>query len=319
MDKYPSEHLTAVAAQDEGVAIPKIGRLGELFLEKGLLTKAQIEQIARTQIEKNLRFGDAALSLGLLTQMQLDQALGEQFGYASKDLLTGKAHASLKILHYPFCLEAEEIRRLRSELLLKFEHQDKIKVAIVSPAQGEGKSYTTASLAIAFSQLGRRTLLIDADLRNSAQEGYFSLDRPDGLSSVLAGRITAESAIIKLMPNLHILPAGPKPPNPLEIVRTPNLQNVLATCWDQFDAFIVDTHAASLASDAQIVAYQLGAALVLAKKDKTQLDLLKQTMTDLQVAGVKILGTVYNQSEDDLVTAEPGQGWWKKIRTRFFA
>ncbi|MFZ6846558.1 polysaccharide biosynthesis tyrosine autokinase [Undibacterium sp. RuTC16W] len=319
MDKFPSEQLAIPTAQGEDVAMPKIGRLGELFLEKGLLTKAQIEQIARTQIEKNLRFGDAALILGLLTQGQLDQALGEQFGYASKDLLIGTAHPSLNILHYPFCLEAEEIRRLRSELLLKFEHQDKIKLVIASPAQGEGKSYMAASLAIALSQSGKRTLLVDADLRHSAQEKYFGLDRPDGLSSVLAGRITLESALIQLMPNLHILPAGPKPPNPLEILRAPNVQNVLASCWDQFDAFIVDTHAASLASDAQIVAYQLGAALVLARKDKTQLDALKQTMADLQVAGVDIVGTVYNQSEDNRVTNELATSWWKKIRASLFS
>ncbi|MDY7538222.1 polysaccharide biosynthesis tyrosine autokinase [Undibacterium sp. RTI2.1] len=294
-----AQHLVTPVSESE---LPKIGRLGELFLEKGLLTTPQIEEIARTQIEKNLRFGDAALSLGFLTSDQLNLALSEQFGYASKNLLVGKAHPSLKILHYPFCLESEEIRRLRSELLLKFEQKDKIKITIVSPANGEGKSYMAASLAIALSQSGKRTLLIDADLRDSAQQDYFGLDRPDGLSSILAGRKLMDDVLIKLMPNLHILPAGPKPPNPLEILRAPNLHNLLASCWDQFDAFVVDTHASSLASDAQIVSHQIGAALVLARKDVTQLALLRQTMSDLQAAGVEILGTVYNQlaeSADD--------------------
>ena len=288
----PALHLAAPVSELE---LPKIGRLGELFLEKGLLTTPQIEQIARTQIEKNLRFGDAALSLGFLTSDQLNLALSEQFGYASKNLFVGKAHPSLKILHYPFCLESEEIRRLRSELLLKFEQKDKIKITIVSPANSEGKSYMAASLAIALSQSGKRTLLIDADLRDSAQQDYFGLDRPDGLSSILAGRKLMDDVLIKLMPNLHILPAGPKPPNPLEILRAPNLHNLLASCWDQFDAFVVDTHASSLASDAQIVSHQIGAALVLARKDVTHLSLLRQTMSDLQAAGVEILGTVYNQ------------------------
>ncbi len=78
-----------------------------------------------------------------------------------------------------------------------------------------------ASLAIALSQVGRRTLLIDADLRNGNLHNLFSLGTPDGLSSVLAGRIAAQDALIPLMDNLHILPSGPRPPNPLEILRAP--------------------------------------------------------------------------------------------------
>lgn len=277
----------------------KIGRLGELFLQKGLITAGQIEQIAQLQKEKKLRFGDAALSLGYLTQAQLDQALGEQFGYSIKDLMNGSADKSLKFFHHPFSKESEEIRRLRSELLLKFTDAEKIKIALVSAASGDGKSYMAASLAIALSQLGKRTLLMDADLRSGTLHEFFSLGKPDGLSSVLAGRISASEALIQLMPNLHFLPAGPQPPNPLEILRAPRLRELLESCSGQFDAVVIDTHTATHASDAQMVAHQTGSVLLLARKDHTYIDELRQVKADMQAASVTVLGTIYNQFEPD--------------------
>lgn len=296
----------------------KIGRLGELFLQKGLLTPEQIDQIAQLQKEKKLRFGDAALALGYLSQTQLDQALGEQFGYSTKDLINGSADKSLKFFYFPFSKEAEEIRRLRSELLLKFSGQNKIKITLVSPARRDGKSYMAASLAIALSQVGKRTLLIDADLRSGSLHEYFSLGKPDGLSSVLAGRITASDALIQLMPNLHFLPAGPQPPNPLEILRAPRIRELLESCSEQFDAFVVDTHTATLASDAQMVAHQTGSVLLVARKDHTYVDELRQAKADMQAAGVEVLGTIFNQYESAGAASFAPFTWAIRLLSRLF-
>ncbi|MFZ6655988.1 polysaccharide biosynthesis tyrosine autokinase [Undibacterium sp. TJN19] len=284
----------------------KIGRLGELFLQRGLLTPEQIDQVAQLQKDKKLRFGDAALALGYLTQPQLDQALGEQFGFSGKELINGSADKSLKFFYFPFSKEAEEIRRLRSELLLKFSAQEKIKLALVSSAHQDGKSYMSASLAIALSQVGKRTLLIDADLRKGSLHEYFSLGKPDGLSSVLAGRIALADALIQLMPNLYLLPAGPRPPNPLEILRAPRIRELLESCSDQFDAFVIDTYTAANASDAQMVAHQTGSVLLVARKDHSYIDELRHTKADMQAAGVSVLGTIYNQYDD----AASGSSFW---------
>ncbi|MBC3930501.1 CpsD/CapB family tyrosine-protein kinase [Undibacterium curvum] len=273
----------------------QVGRLGELFLQQGLLTEAQIEQIAHEQRQHKLRFGDAALRLGLLTQAQIDQALGQQFGFTSKDLLNGIADPSLRFFHQPFSKEAEEIRRLRSELLLKFDTADKIRIAVVSSASGEGKSYMAVSLAIALSQVGRRTLLIDGDLRSGSLHQFFALGSPDGLSSVLAGRQQLDEVLIPLLPGLQLLPSGPRPPNPLELLQVPRIKDLLDSCYADFDAFVVDTHASGNASDAQMLAHQVGTALLVAKKDLTRISDLRQVKNDMQAAGVDIAGTVYNE------------------------
>ncbi|MFZ6849416.1 polysaccharide biosynthesis tyrosine autokinase [Undibacterium sp. RuRC25W] len=284
----------------------KIGRLGDLFLQKGLLTSEQVEQIATEQRQKKLRFGDAALSLGFLTQVEIDSALGEQFGFGSKELINGSADEKLRFFHFPFSKESEEIRRLRSELLLKFSLQDRIHVALVSASPNEGKSYMAASLAIALSQVGRRTLLVDADLRSGDLHSLFALGAPDGLSSVLAGRIALKEALIPLMPNLHILPAGPRAPNPLEILRVPRIRELLDACHEQFDAVIFDTYTSSLASDAQMVAHQVGYVLLMAQKDTTLLSDLRQTKSDMQAAGVQVIGTVFNQFKSAKNQSTPG-------------
>jgi len=292
----------------------KIGRLGDLFLQKGLLTESQVELIAAEQRQKKLRFGDAALNLGFLSQIEIDSALGEQFGFSSKDLINGKADAGLRFFHAPFSKEAEEIRRLRSELLLKFSSQDKIKIALVSASPQEGKSYMAASLAIALSQVGRRTLLIDADLRHGSLHNVFSLGTPDGLSSVLAGRIAAEDALIPLMDNLHILPSGPRPPNPLEILRAPRIRELLSTCDKQFDAFVLDTYTSSLASDAQMVAHQVGFVLLMAMKDVTLLNDLREAKSDMQAAGAEVIGTIFNEKAGGNATGKWSPKWfdWMK-------
>ena len=293
---------------DSAVSPPgKIGRLGDLFLQKGLLTAQQVELISSEQRQKKLRFGDAALSLGFLSQMEIDSALGEQFGFGSKDLINGSADAKLRFFHSPFSKESEEIRRLRSELLLKFSTQERINIALVSASPNEGKSYMAASLAIALSQVGRRTLLVDADLRTGNLHSLFSLGSPDGLSSVLAGRISVADAMIPLMPNLQILPAGPRPPNPLEILRVPRIRDLLDACAGQFDAVVFDTYSSSLASDAQMVAHQVGYVLLMAQKDVTLLRDLRQTKSDMQAAGVEVIGTVFNQYSSDNRPSKPGQ------------
>lgn len=287
----------------------RVGRLGELFLQKGLLTVQQIEQIAQEQKLKKLRFGDAALSLGLLSQTEIDSALGEQFGYSSKELLNGVADPGLRFLHAPFSKEAEEIRRLRSELLLRFSTQDKISIALISPGSDEGKSYMAISLAIALSQVGRKTLLIDADLRTGNLHDYLALGTQDGLSSVLAGRIPYQQALIPLMPDLHILPSGPRPPNPLEILRVPRMSQLLESCAGQFDTFVVDTYAATRASDAQLVAHQLGYALLVAKQDVTLINDIRHTQSTMQAAGVEIIGTIFNESS----AASHSKGWRNRL------
>jgi chain length determinant protein tyrosine kinase EpsG len=299
----------------------RLSRLGELLLSKNQLNLHQIELIAKEQDARGFRFGDAAVALGFLSQAQLDAALDQQFGYDNNAVLVGKVDPVLTILHEPFSHAAEQIRRLRSELVLRFEENACVKLVVISPDRGEGKSYIAASLAISLAQLGKRTLLVDADLRTSSQHTLFGLGRRDGLSSVLAKRLPLEQAVIQVMPKLQILPAGPPPPNPLEILRAPHLDNLLDGYANQFDACIVDSYSAGLASDAQMVANQIGCVVVVALQDQTSMSALRLTLDDMRAADVEVLGCILNRGGDGsttptVVAGKSGiknaikRGWW---------
>ncbi|MFP3700172.1 capsular biosynthesis protein, partial [Burkholderia sp. SIMBA_013] len=118
--------------------------------------------------------------------------------------------------------------------------------------------------------------------------------------SILAGRAPAgDSRAVPGFPTLGVLDAGPQPPNPAELLREPALDRLLAAYADQYEIFIVNTPAATHSSDAQSIARQVDACVLVARKDVTSLSALTRTAEVLETAGVRVLGTVYNEYEPD--------------------
>jgi protein-tyrosine kinase len=163
---------------------------------------------------------------------------------------------------------------------------------LVSPNRNEGRSYMAANLAIVFSQLGGRTLLIDANLRQPRQHELFKLQGDYGLSDVLAGR--ADLTVVTratVFPDLSVLPAGTVPPNPDELISR-GLKNCLQQLQITFDVILIDTPAAELGIGAHIIALHCGGALLVARKDKTRLNDLQLLKVALQDTGAQCLGAV---------------------------
>ncbi len=169
-------------------------------------------------------------------------------------------------------------------------------LAIASPGQREGRSWIAANLAVVFSQLGENTLLIDADMRNPSQHTLFKLENRAGLSSSLSGR--GDPTDVKRIASfigLSILPAGPTPPNPQELLGRPQFAALLAQLRGQFDAIIIDTPAAAAYADAQTIAVRAGGALLLAHKHQTSLDALGALTESLRQLGVQPVGSVISE------------------------
>jgi protein-tyrosine kinase len=292
--------------------------MGARFIEAGLLTEAQVTRVVELQASAGIRFGEAAVRLGLLTEQNVQAVLSEQFNYATALVPSEHLDKSLDIALMPFGLEAEAIRQIRAELSIRLSEQEKISLAIVSTIEGEGKSYLAASLALAFSQMGKRTLLIDGDMRKPTQHLLFGLENKSGLSTMLAGRTAISGGTqAKGFPHLYILNAGPQPPNPLEILLQPALSNLMKQLADDFDVFIVDTPAAQTSSDAQTISQQVGMCLLVARQHHSRLDDLRQTQAQMKTAGAQIIGTVYNEfTEQDSLDQLEGKGkkLWYRLR-----
>lgn len=272
--------------------------IGAILIDTGRLTPEAAERILKLQKEQGLRFGDAAIQLGLLTEADIQQALSRQYDYPY--LMPGDDRVSEEVVaaFKPFSPVVEQLRALRSQLMLRwFDAEAGHKtLAVVSAGRSEGRSFTAANLAVVFSQLGERTLLIDADLRNPRQHQLFHLQNKLGLSSLLAGRAELAEAVVRIpgLIDLSVLPAGATPPNPQELLSRPLFNALIATASGQYDIVIVDTAAGSETADSQAVAARTRGAVVVARKDISLAPQVQSLVSSLQHAGVAVVGSVLN-------------------------
>jgi protein-tyrosine kinase len=272
--------------------------LGAILVDAGRLDAGATERILQRQRAHGQRFGQAAISLGLLSAADVEQALARQFDCAC--LVPGESTLSqeLVLAYQPFGAQAEALRVLRSELLQRWfgagprQHA----LAITSTQAGEGRSFLAANLAVAFSQLGKRTLLIDADLRRPRQHALFGLSNSMGLSALLSGRAGLDViAPIPGLPGLSLLGSGAAPPNPAELLARPVFAQLLDVLAHSYDVVLIDTPAALDCVDARSVAASAGAALVVARKDASALGAVAQLAQTMGQGGVAVLGAVLNE------------------------
>lgn len=273
------------------------GRLGNVLVADGKISARDIDPILAIQRARGIRFGEAALQLRLITRDDLRDAIARQYGLLH--LLPGSGNISRELVaaSEPFHPRAEELRALRTQLLIRWANA-RVRhrmLAIVSPGAGEGRSYVAANLAVVFSQLGQRTILIDADLRKPRQHRIFDVPDRVGLSAVLSGRAD-QSAVVPLpqFGTLSLLPAGACPPNPQELLLRPVLTTLLDELRNEFDVVLFDTPPASLYADAQSLAFRAGSAIVLARKDHTSIAATASTIRVLSDTGTSVVGTVFN-------------------------
>src|SRR6266581_7727248 len=273
------------------------GRLGGILAEEGKLGAGDIERVLELQRVAGIRFGEAALRLGLIAADDLRCAVAKQYGFPYLPSGDGGISSELVVAYEPFHPRAEELRALRTQLLVRWSNAGirRRMLAIVSPGSGEGRSYVAANLAVVFSQLGERTLLIDADLRAPRQHRIFNVPDRIGLSAVLSGRADRGAVVpIPECGTLSLLPAGAPPPNPQELLSRPALGGFLQELWSEFDVILFDTPPAKLCADAQNVAFRAGSVVMLARKDHTRLADTTSVIRELSDAGVRVVGTVFN-------------------------
>src|SRR5712671_847015 len=272
-------------------------RLGGILAEEGKLGAEDIEQVMELQQTNGLRFGEAALRLGLITEDDLRCAVAKQ--YDLPHLLPGNESLSgeLVVAYEPFHPRAEELRALRTQLLMRWSNAGvrQRALAIASPGAREGRSYVAANLAVVFSQLGERTLLIDADLRAPRQHQIFNIPDRIGLSAVLCGRADRGAVVpVPEFGTLSLLPAGACPPNPQELLLKPAFATLLEELRTEFDVILFDTPPAKFYADAQSLAFRAGSVMMLARKDHTRFADTAGVIRELSDTGARIVGTVFN-------------------------
>ena len=193
----------------------------------------------------------------------------------------------------PFAV-VEAYNTIRTNLLfLLSQHKSKV-VTISSPNASEGKSTTAVNVAIAFSQLGSKTLLIDADLRRPSIHKKLHVDNDKGLSSMLVGFCEADDAIKNINPHFDVLPSGPIPPNPSEILASEALDKIISDLKEKYDYIIIDTPPVNIVSDALLVAPRTDGIVMVVRDYATYHDDFKSAVASVEFAEIRILGVVLN-------------------------
>lgn len=272
--------------------------LGAILIDAGRLTPELAERVLQYQREHNMRFGDAAVALGVLNEDDVRFALAHQFEYTY--LAPGEVPATSEVIaaYQPNHRCVEAIRALRSQLMLRWidNRVDRKSLAIVSAERAVGRSFITANLAVVFSQLGEKTLLIDANLRTPIMHQLFKLENRIGLASMLGAGLGQEPIIpLPAFVGLSVMPSGPLPPNPQELLSRPAFRTLVDRAIEQFDVVLIDTPSWDQGADAQIIAARAGAALLVTRLDYTPVNSAANFVETLGQSGCQVLGAVMNQ------------------------
>lgn len=216
--------------------------------------------------------------------------------------LGGKKRASdgaveLTVLKQPTSSLAESYRSLRTSILLSTAPRPPQAVLVTSAEPLEGKTCTSLNLALALAQRGARVLIIDSDLRKPGIAKSLALDVNKGLSSLLTGAHSLEEALCQLeaLPNLWVLPAGPHPPNPAELLSSPSMEELLQRLRQQFDHLVLDSPPLLMVTDATILSTIVDGVVLVVENGVTPRGALTRAHRILGSAGGKILGVVLNK------------------------
>jgi capsular exopolysaccharide synthesis family protein len=202
---------------------------------------------------------------------------------------------------YPFArptsVESEAFRSLRTAI--DFSGTDTRCLTISSTEPGDGKTTVMASLAVAFAQAGKRTLAIDGDMRRPGLTKLFNLGQRAGLSTVLKSEKPIEESVRDLivrpgLANLDILPAGPRPNNPAELLSTDRLPELIAWAEARYDQILVDAPPSLAVSDVQIIGRVVDGALLTVRPDRNRRKMVIRAAESLTALGCPLIGIVVN-------------------------
>lgn len=273
----------------------RTGKMGRMLIQQGKISTEDTEKIIRTQEKEGLQFGDAAIKLGLITEADVRQVLALQFNYPYLQPGQGGYSEELVAAYQPFSQQVEALRALRSQLMMRWFNESNKTLAIVTANTGEGGSYLAANLAVMFSQLGERTLLVDANLRDPRQHMIFNLKESRGLSDVIAGRAGLDVVIhIDYFEDLSVVGAGTVPPNPQELLNRASFSYFMNQAANQYDVVVVDTPPATESADMQAIVARCGGALLVSRLNRTRLADINEVRNQIAVTGAKLVGAVIN-------------------------
>lgn len=192
----------------------------------------------------------------------------------------------------------ESYKMIRTNLLFLLSQTNEKTITVSSSVAGEGKSTTAINIAVAFSQLGCRVLLIDADMRKPSVHKKLHISNEKGLSSILVGFEKLEESTNSINQNFDVITSGPTPPNPSELLGSEQMTELLAKLNTLYDYVILDTPPVNIVPDALIVAPKTSGIVFVVQDYITPHAYFQKALNSIEFAGVKLLGVILNGSNN---------------------
>jgi len=194
----------------------------------------------------------------------------------------------------------EQYRTIRTNIQYASVDQAIRSIVVTSSGPMEGKSTTVANLAVVFAQQGKKTLLIDADLRKPTAHYTFQLPNTFGLTSVLTKQVELMDAVhMTDVENLFVLTSGPIPPNPAELLASGSMEYLLKEAYNLYDFILFDSPPVLTVTDAQVLANLVDGSILVTSSGTTDRDGAIKAKELLSNANAKLLGAVLNNKKAD--------------------
>ncbi len=215
---------------------------------------------------------------------------------------------------FPFYI-IESYKAMRTNLVFSLSTSDNKIFAVSSANPSEGKSTTSANIALTLAQANNKVLLIDADMRKPVQHKIFQVKNKIGLSSVISKMETSAKCIQKqVVENLDLLPTGPKPPNPSELLASAQTEKLLQELSAQYDYIVIDTPPVNVVTDAMGLSKSIAGIFLLLQHGGTTYDDAEQAMKKIQLANMNMLGFILN----DIKGQRSGGSYYKyKYKSKY--
>jgi polysaccharide biosynthesis transport protein len=197
--------------------------------------------------------------------------------------------------HKPKSTTSEAYRAVRTALNFGIRGEGHKVIQVTSPDPGDGKSTLAGNLAVCMAQSGKRVLLVDADFRRPRVHKLFGAEPLVGLSSIIKGTSDlADAVVASEVENLYLLPCGPRPANPSELLSSPRFSEMIHVLREQYDIVLIDTPPVLAVTDPCVVAPRVDGVVLLIRITKHVRPHAKRALESLESLGANLLGIVVN-------------------------
>ena len=233
----------------------------------------------------------AALGAPILAHVPVLDVAHREYDEAGSDEIDSRVLSFLQ----PRSRDAELFRALRTELCFGDHKNARGVLQVTSPHPGDGRSILTANLAASLAQSGKSVLLVDCDLRRPAVQDLFCVDTTEGLSTLLAGNIDLPDAIqATTVENLWVLPSGPLPANPAELLASTRFEQFIELVRGQYDFILLDSSPLLLVSDPSVIAPRTDGVLLVLRLTRDCREGALRAREKLASVGANVVGVVIN-------------------------